>query len=75
MRGEKKKKTLKDELPRSVGAKFITREEWKNNPRKNEEIETNQKQCLVVDVIGEGSPMLKRTVLHRNLEGEVHESR
>ena len=29
--------TLKDELPRSVGAKYATREEWRNNTRRNEE--------------------------------------
>ena len=31
--------TLKDELPRSIGAQYITGEEWRNNPRKNKEIE------------------------------------
>ena len=30
--------TLKDELPRSVGAQYATGEEWRNNPRKNEEM-------------------------------------
>ena len=30
--------TLKDELPRSVGAQCATGEEWRNNFRKNEEI-------------------------------------
>ena len=29
--------TLKDELPRSVDAQYATGEEWRNNPRKNEE--------------------------------------
>ena len=29
--------TLKDELPRSVGAQCATGEEWRNNSRKNEE--------------------------------------
>ena len=28
--------TLKDELPRSVGAQHVTGEEWRNNSRKNE---------------------------------------
>ena len=45
--------TLKDELPRSVGAQFATGEEWRNNYRKNEEMEPKQKQCSVVT--GEGS--------------------
>ena len=47
--------TLKDELPRSVGAKYATGEEWRNNSRKNEEMEPKQKQCPVVDVTGDGS--------------------
>ena len=46
---------LKDELPRSVGTQYATGEEWKNNSRKNEEMEPKQKQHLVVDVIGDGS--------------------
>ena len=28
--------TLKDELPRSIGAQYATGEEWTNNARKNE---------------------------------------
>ena len=36
--------TLKDELPGSTGAKYATGEEWKNNSRKNEEMEPKQKQ-------------------------------
>ena len=31
--------TLKDEIPRSVGAQYVTGEEWRNNSRKNEEME------------------------------------
>ena len=31
--------TLKDELPRSVGAQYATGEDWRNNSRKNEETE------------------------------------
>ena len=48
-----KDKTLKDELPRLVGAQYATGEEWRNNSRKNEEMEPKQKQCPVVDVTGE----------------------
>ena len=44
--------TLKYELPRSVGAQYAPGEEWRNNSRKNEEMEPKQKQCLVVDVTG-----------------------
>ena len=38
-----KDRTLKDELPRSVGVHYATGEEWKNNSRKNEETEPKQK--------------------------------
>ena len=44
--------TLKDELPRSVGAQYASGEEWRNSSRKNEEAEPKQKQ-LVVDVTGD----------------------
>ena len=47
--------TPKDELSRSVGAHCATGEEWRNNSRKNEEMELKQKQCPVVDVTGDGS--------------------
>ena len=47
--------TLKDELPRSVDAQYATRDPWRNNFRKNEEVESNQKQHPVVDVTGDRS--------------------
>ena len=47
--------TLKDELPRSVGAQYATGEEWRNNSRKNEETEPEEKQYPVVDVTGDRS--------------------
>ena len=34
-----KDRTLKDELPKSVGAQYATGREWRNNSRKNEEME------------------------------------
>ena len=34
-----KDRTLKDELPRLVGAQYATGEEWRNNSRKNEEMD------------------------------------
>ena len=37
--------TLKDELPRSVGAQYAIGEEWRINSRKNEEMEPKQKQA------------------------------
>ena len=46
--------TLKDELCRSVGAQYATGDQWRNNFRKNEEMEPKQKQYPVVDVTGDG---------------------
>ena len=43
-------RTLKEELPRSVGAQYATGDQWRNNPRKNEGMEPKQKQHLAVDV-------------------------
>ena len=37
-------RTLKEELPRSVGAQHATGDQWRNNSRKNEGIEPKQKQ-------------------------------
>ena len=44
-----KDRTLKDELPSSVGAQYATGDQWRNNSRKNEEREPKQKQHPVVD--------------------------
>ena len=49
-----KYRTLKDELPRSVGAQYGTGDQWRNNSRKNEETEPKQKQHPLVDVNGNG---------------------
>ena len=49
-----KDRTLKDELPRSVGAQYAT-DQWRNDSRKSEELEPKQKQHPVVDVTGDGS--------------------
>ena len=48
-----KDKTLTDELPRSVGAQYVTGEQWRNNFRKNEEMELEQKQHPVVHGTGD----------------------
>ena len=48
-----KDSTLKDELPRSVGAQYATGDQWRNNSRKNEEMELKQKQHPVADVTGD----------------------
>ena len=50
-----KDRTLKDELPRSVGTQYATGDQWRSNSRKNEEMEPKQKQHPVVDVTGDGS--------------------
>ena len=50
-----KDRTLKDELPRSTGAQCATRDQWKNDSRKNEETEPKQKQYPVVDMTGDKS--------------------
>ena len=50
-----KDRTLKDELPRSVGVQYATGDQWRNNSRKNEGMEPKQKQHPVVDGIGDRS--------------------
>ena len=47
--------TLRDELPRSVGAQYATRQEWRNSSRKNEQPEPKRKQHPVMDVTGDES--------------------
>ena len=48
-----KDRTLKDELPRLVGAQYAVGEEWRNNSRKNEGMELKEKQYPAVDVTGD----------------------
>ena len=48
-------RTLKDELPRLVGAQYATTDQWRNNPRTNEETKPKQKQHPVVDMTGDES--------------------
>ena len=50
-----KDRTLKDELSRLVGVQYATGDQWRNNCKKNEEMETKQKQHPVVDVTVDGS--------------------
>ena len=50
-----KDRTLKHELPRSVGAQYVTGDQWRNDSRKNEEMQPEQKQHTVEDVTGDGS--------------------
>ena len=46
---------LKEELHRSLGAQYVTGDQWRNNSRKNEGMEPKQKQYSVVDVTGDRS--------------------
>ena len=48
-----KDRTLKDELPWSVGAQYATGDQWRNISIKNEGMESKQKQHPVVDVTGD----------------------
>ena len=48
-------RTLKEELPTSLGAQYATGDQWRNNSRKNEGMEPKQKQYPVVDVTSDGS--------------------
>ena len=50
-----KDRTVKDELPRAVGAQYATGDQWRNNSRKNEEKKPRQKQNPDVDVTGDRS--------------------
>ena len=50
-----KDRSLKDELPRSVGAQYTSGDQWRNNSRKNEGMEPKHKQYPAVDVTGDGS--------------------
>ena len=45
-----KDRTLKHELPRSVGVQYCTGDQWRNNSRKNEETEPKEKQLPTADV-------------------------
>ena len=60
-----KDRILKDEIPRSVGAQYTTGDQWRNNSRKNEEMEPKQKQYPALDVTGDGSKV--RLSFHKPL--------
>ena len=46
---------LKEKIPRSVGAKYAAGDQWRNNSRKNEGMETKQKQYPILDVTSDRS--------------------
>ena len=57
-RKRQKDRTMNDELHRLVGAQYATGDQWRNNSRKNEEMEPKQKQHPIVDVTDDGSKAL-----------------
>ena len=60
-----KDRTLKDELPRSVGAQYVIGDQWRNTGG----MEPKQKQHPVLDGTGEEARFdAIRAILHRNLE-------
>ena len=50
-----KYRTLKDELSRSVGPQYATGDQWRNNSRKNKEMEPKQKQRPAMHASGDES--------------------
>ena len=46
---------LEGELPRMVGAQYVTGDQWRNQSRRNEGMEPKQKQYPVVHVTGDRS--------------------
>ena len=48
-------RTMKEELPRSVGTQYAAGNQWRNNSRKSGGMEPKQNQYPVVDVTGDRS--------------------
>ena len=46
-----KEMTLKDELPRSVHAQYATGDQWRNNSRKNEEMEPRLNSSILLSMV------------------------
>ena len=55
-------RTLKNKLPKLVGTQYATGDQWRNNSRKNEEMEPKQKEYPVVDVIEARSDAVKSNI-------------
>ena len=70
-----KDRTLKNELPRSVGAQYVTGDQWRNHSRKNEEMKPKQKQHPVVDVTDDESKVQCYKEQYCIGTWNVHESR
>ena len=69
-----KDRTLKDELPRSVGAQYATGDQWRNNSKKNEGKEPKQKQHPFVDVIQARSDAVNNREPRPNAKGCIQDS-
>ena len=54
--------TLKSELSRSVDAQYATGTKWRNNSRKNEDMEPKWKYHPVVDVMEVKSDAVKNNI-------------
>ena len=64
-----KDRTLKEELPGSVGTQYSTGDQWRNNSRKNEEIEPKKNNTqLWMELMIEARSNAVRTISQRNLE-------
>ena len=61
---KQKDRTLKEELPRLVGAQYATGDQCRSNSRKNEGMEPKQKQHPVVNgiVMRAGFNAVKRNI-------------
>ena len=62
---------MKDELPRSVGAQYATRDQWRNNSKINEEMEPKQKQHTTTpttkQVVGVTGMEVKSNAIKNNI--------
>ena len=61
-----KDRMLEVKFPRSVDAQYVTGEEWRNNSRKNEEMDPKQNQHPAVGVTGNGC---KANAVKNNIDG------
>ena len=53
---------LKEELPRSIGVQYATRDQWRNNSRKNEGMEQNNTHLEMWLVIAAKSDAVKSNI-------------
>ena len=63
-----KDKTLKDELPRLIGAQYANGDQWRNNSRKNGWSQSKNNTQLWTGLVIEARFDAVRPILHRNLE-------